>query len=350
MMAPTDLADQAVASPLPARDAEMLGQALPVSERNKYGKHCSRIAKALDQTEQVVALAHCMSGKPGVLALTNERLLFANKPDVITPMALGQWPLTNISTVHPVRDGLLVGRKEPQGDLGFTMAPEMAEALVPQFEALGIARRAQPAAGQAPAGPDRAALRVLPDKTKKLALDHIGPNETVFLCLVGASGQALIALADRVLIVKAGFMSGHAFGGQVIAFPYREITGIEIQTHMTTAVLQIQTASFSGTRPGGYWSNDKSTDPFKLPNCLPLSSKKVVGAWQGHLATLRQAIANGGFPNPAVPQERAPSAPAAPSPPSTGGLAAELQQLAELRASGALSDDEFAQAKSKLLG
>ena len=144
-------------------------------------------------------------------------------------------------------------------------------------------------------------------------------------------------------------MAGHAFGGQVIAFPYREITGVEIQTRIATAVLQIQTASFSATRPGGYWSSDKATDPFKLPNCLPLPSKNVVGAWQSHLVTLRHAIAAGGFPDPRSQQHEESPAVQVDAPRLSQGLGDELRKIAELHEARLLTDDEFAQAKAKLL-
>jgi hypothetical protein len=50
----------------------------------------------------------------------------------------------------------------------------------------------------------------------------------------------------------------------------------------------------------------------------------------------------------ASPQEQMPEAQAVAPAPATD-LTAELERLASLKASGALSDDEFAQAKAKLL-
>lgn len=48
-----------------------------------------------------------------------------------------------------------------------------------------------------------------------------------------------------------------------------------------------------------------------------------------------------------------PAAPAPPAPPAAGGgeedLVAKLKELADLKAAGVLSDDEFAAAKAKLL-
>jgi hypothetical protein len=206
------------------------------------------------------------------------------------------------------------------------------------------------------------ALSVVPERTRKLILENIAPSEWVFIALVGARGQTLVALADRLLIAKAGFLAGHIFGGEVNTFMYREITGIGIETHLTTAVLQVQTASFAGTRAGGYWASDKGSDPFKLPNCVPLANKKALGAWQGHLATLRSGIAAGGFrpptqaaARPAIPQQPArtitiPTVGRTREPETAIGISDEVKKLADLHAAGALTDEEFAQAKGKLLG
>jgi hypothetical protein len=52
-------------------------------------------------------------------------------------------------------------------------------------------------------------------------------------------------------------------------------------------------------------------------------------------------------PSQAAPPPAAPAAPAAPAPADS---TAELERLAKLHESGALNDEEFAAAKSKLLG
>lgn len=184
---------------------------------------------------------------------------------------------------------------------------------------------------------------------------------------MGGFGQALIALSDRMVIAKAGLMSGNTFGGKVTAFPYREVTGIELHTGFATGVLAIQTSSFQGTQAGSYWSKGKNVNPAELPNAIPLPSKAVVAKWQKHLQTLRAAVAGGGLgANTAPPPELGPpvhlgvippkqnAPPSAPSNRATvtgtdADLGAQLQKLADLHAAGALSDEEFAQAKAKLL-
>jgi hypothetical protein len=129
----------------------------------------------------------------------------------------------------------------------------------------------------------------------RLVRGSIGSDETVFVVLVGGFGQALIALPDRMIIAKAGFMSGNSFGGKVTAFPYREVTGIEIHTGFATGVLVVQTPSFPGTQAGSYWSNEKNANPSHLPNTIPLPSKRVLASWEKHLQTLRAAVASGGL-------------------------------------------------------
>jgi hypothetical protein len=485
--------------PLPARNADALASALAVADRKKFSKHCARLAKELAEGEQVTNLAVSVSGKPGVLALTNERLLFVNKPDAITPMHIAEWQLSMLASAYtaapdhlliktaadkligfqsvsppiaqavaeqmwtlgvecpeglkpdeptsllPSRaaadfqaaldpsdrdtfpavcerlasvlthtesashiaasgsspralvaltnERLLFAGQHPDGRIDLTpipfsamisvradtpsflriklhssnvpnadfqqMKPALANAFVEQLSAIGV--KTTSADGENKSTSDQSALRVLPAKTLKIVRPHISQNEAVFLCLVGGFGQALIALGDRVLIAKAGLMSGNVFGGKVNTFPYREITGVEIHTGMTTGVLVIQTPSFPGIQAGGYWTKGKG-NPAELPNAIPLPNKNVVAAWQEHLALLRTGIASGGLKPADTTQHPdlgppifltpiAPPAPAnAPDVPTSGGIADEIEKLAKLRDSGVLSDEEFAQAKTKLLG
>lgn len=51
----------------------------------------------------------------------------------------------------------------------------------------------------------------------------------------------------------------------------------------------------------------------------------------------------------AAAQEQAAPEPAAPAAPAAGDLTTELQKLADLKAAGVLTDEEFAAAKAKLL-
>jgi hypothetical protein len=322
-----------------------------------------RVVELLGETEEVLVVASCQSKKRGVLALTDERLLFVTPTDA-APEALPIAVRVVVSAIAPHGASLklkLHSSNLPAAD--FTeMRPALAKAFAEQLRRSGADDPAT-LAGLAEAGrPDQSALSVLPSKTAKVLKGSIGPQDTVFLCLVGGFGQALIALGDRVLIAKAGLMSGNTFGGKVTAFPYREITGVEIHTGFSTGVLAIQTASFSGTQAGTYWSKGKNANPAELPNAIPLPNKQVVAKWQPHLELLRRGVSAGGlvpaakktplgepvFLKPIAAESL--TAPVHTSTAATGGIADEVAKLAALRDAGGLTDEEFAQAKARLLG
>jgi hypothetical protein len=81
-----------------------------------------------------------------------------------------------------------------------------------------------------------------------------------------------------------------------------------------------------------------------------MQAQQAQGQAQGQGATAAPPPA--GAPAPAAAPPAAPPA-AAPAPAAPAGgndPVAQLQQLAQLHQSGALSDEEFAQAKSRILG
>jgi len=189
-------------------------------------------------------------------------------------------------------------------------------------------------------------LRVLPAKTLRLAQQNIGPGENVHVCLVGVRGQAMVALDDRLLVLKAGFMAGATFGGKATSFPYDQITGIEVQHGPLTGVLRVETASFPGGLSGGYWAQDNDRNPWRLPNCIPIQSQ-AAATLQPYLALIRDRIAKGFWSDgigPAASQSEV-----VPKEEASNDLASQLSTLGELHSSGTLSDEEFEQAKRKLL-
>lgn len=79
-------------------------------------------------------------------------------------------------------------------------------------------------------------------------------------------------------------------------------------------------------------------------------SNNVSRRQQGRWARKEQEqAAASGYAEPPPQQPAYEPPPAAPVAAESGGLADELQRLADLKAQGILSDDEFAAAKAKLL-
>lgn len=174
-------------------------------------------------------------------------------------------------------------------------------------------------------------VSILNVKIKKLLDENKNPGDKVLFCLRGDFRQSLIALEDRLLIIKSGIMAGATFGGRVTTFHYQDITGIEINTGLLTGVIEITTASYTGTTEKDWWSMGRDRDPMSVSNCLPIS-KHDLPEYQPYLEILRRKVREAkGLPAPAA------------------SLGCELERLKALHVSGALTDAEFTKAKKKLL-
>jgi hypothetical protein len=178
-------------------------------------------------------------------------------------------------------------------------------------------------------------LAVLSQRTVKHLEQQLRPGERVVAVIKGAAKQAIVALDTRLFIVKPGLMAGSTFGARVTSFDYRQITAIELNKKLTTAVIEVIAAGYQGTQATSYWSQKEGKDPFKISNCLPLPRSDATKA-EPVLALIRERIERAHAPAPA---------PAA----MVGGVAEQLEKLAQLRAQGVLSEDEFAAAKARVL-
>src|SRR5215217_3191097 len=184
---------------------------------------------------------------------------------------------------------------------------------------------------------------VLNKKLKKLAEQNMSQDEDIKFCLVSPSGivgwsQAIVALNDRLLVIKPGMAAGTTFGARVTSFYYRDITGIEVNTGLMQGVIEINTPSYQGTAQRDFWNTGQNNNPFYVTNCLPIG-KRDLKDYKPYIDRLRTMIRE-------AKQERVSLRPAQDS--ST--LVSELEKLASLRTSGVLSEDEFQQAKKRLLG
>ena len=94
-------------------------------------------------------------------------------------------------------------------------------------------------------------------------------DETVRLCLRGDLGHALVCLDDRLLVLKAGFHAGTTFGSMSATMFLRDVTGIQVRTHLLSGWIEISSPSFQGsdvkrTRMAGPRTTER--DVYKLPN------------------------------------------------------------------------------------
>jgi len=175
------------------------------------------------------------------------------------------------------------------------------------------------------------------------------PGETPWLVLnpSGATG-VLVAFEDRLAIIKTGaltgFLAGATFGGRQAVIYFHDINGIEYNAGLMTGVLEVLTASYQGTANKDFWQgtlssrNADANDPFTLSNTLPLS-KSEYRQCQEHITELRRRIA----------ESKRPVAAAAPAMSAPDSFADQIAKLAQLRADGLITNEEFAAAKQKLM-
>jgi hypothetical protein len=167
----------------------------------------------------------------------------------------------------------------------------------------------------------------------------------------GSGSGSLAAFEDRLVIAKTGgwtgLSAGAMGGGRVTTITFSEITGVEYNSGLINGVLEILTASYSGSGNHDFWRgsnkslNANSGNPFALSNTLPLA--KVFHAQAApHLVELQQRIARSKqvvvHAPPAFDQSTAAESPLD-----------KLKKLAELRDLGALTVAEFEEHKERLL-
>jgi hypothetical protein len=186
-------------------------------------------------------------------------------------------------------------------------------------------------------------------KSMQVILDHCHGDEIPrFIVSTGGGTGVFVAFEDRCMIIKTGavtsFMAGSLFGGRVSTFHYGEITGIEYNSGWITGVLEVLTASYEGSKNKDFWRgtfksrNADSNDPWTLSNCLPLD-RATYNLAQNSLNELRKLISDAKKPQVTVNTTAV----------VTPGLSSQLKELATLHESGVLSDQEFKEAKAKII-
>jgi hypothetical protein len=173
----------------------------------------------------------------------------------------------------------------------------------------------------------------------RTALDaHTTAGERVEFCLRGDLNHSLIALDERLLIVKPGFHAGSTFGSLVTTIYYCDVTGIQVHTFLLSGWIEISSPSFQGReRKRNRHPRTSDRDVYKLPNCVPIHKRRVP-QYRPSLERLRELVAQTKETQTKETQARGGSS-----------VVVELERLEALRTRGTISADEFAAAKELVL-
>lgn len=190
----------------------------------------------------------------------------------------------------------------------------------------------------------------VPKHLQKNLISNISAEEKPLFIIstyLSAMAGSLVAMDDRCILIKSGvlggLMSGSLGGARVSTFYYRDITGIEYNSGMLNGVVEILTASYNGSANKDFWKgtnksrNADSNDPWTLSNTLPLPKAEYSIA-KTQFDRLRGLISESkGSNSVRVPiQDKS--------------LADEIEKLSSLLAKGLIDEDEFKEAKRKILG
>ena len=176
-------------------------------------------------------------------------------------------------------------------------------------------------------------LEILHPRTARLVRGNLSAEEQPRFCLRGARNQCLVALDDRLMIVKRGARAGATFGGVVTTIYYPDVEAMLIRTSLRMAWLEFSSATFERSHGLG---PESRRDRFTQPNCLPLRRRRLDDC-RAALEDIRALVA-------AAKNRGSGSADRV-----SGAALAEIERLAQLRLHGGLSDKKFAAAALNVL-
>lgn len=174
---------------------------------------------------------------------------------------------------------------------------------------------------------------------------NCSPGERPVFIIGSGMGGAIAAFSDRCLIVKKGgltsFMAGATGGGRTAIFHYTDIVAIEYNSGWMNGTLEILTPSHTAGQASDYWKtgggSGNGSSAWELANVLPLPKSEYEVA-RPLIDKMRAMVA----------EAKRPGAPLSTSVRSED-LASQLAQLSELREQGALNQEEFQEAKRRVL-
>ena len=119
---------------------------------------------------------------------------------------------------------------------------------------------------------------------------NIDEGEGIRFAIEGMDGQCIIALNERLLVVKPGSAIDESYSGLVTSIRYIDIVSIQIRQDSSNRVIEINTSDYQVTEAhtgqGPPESNFFLSDE---PNSLPIA-KWAVNKYKAHLLELSELV------------------------------------------------------------
>jgi len=173
----------------------------------------------------------------------------------------------------------------------------------------------------------------IPSKLERILVPLLDPGEPVHVKLKGGFKEALICTDSRVIILKTGLNTGLMFGSNAWQSRYSAITSAEVHYHGISGYLELTAGGVAESRKTFVGKNSAE----HAPNCVSLLARHDLNVWRKIASMILDR----------AEQARHPVASAAPA---GDDLACAIERLWRLHNEGALSAEEFATAKARLIG
>jgi hypothetical protein len=175
-------------------------------------------------------------------------------------------------------------------------------------------------------------IEQIADTLERALSAALAPSEQVFVKLRGTFKEALVCTNTRVIILKAGWMTGQIFGTDMFQCPYSNVAGAQVNFHLVTGYFELSTGGMQNA-PKSFWNSDKSVNAAKAPNCVSISGRDRAAKFRQACAFIMQKTSGGVRAAVGAGED---------------GLRV-LERLARLRDAGVISAAEFQTKKAQIL-
>ena len=117
-------------------------------------------------------------------------------------------------------------------------------------------------------------IEQIPDSLERTLRQTLAPGEQVFVKLHGAFKEALVCTSMRVIILKAGWMTGQIFGTDMFQCPYSNVAGAQVNFHLVTGYFELATGGMQSA-PKSFWQGGSKPTAAKAPNCVSISGSEM---------------------------------------------------------------------------
>jgi hypothetical protein len=135
-------------------------------------------------------------------------------------------------------------------------------------------------------------IEPIADKLERALGTALSPTEQVFIKLRGTFKEALVYTSTRVIILKAGWMTGQILGTDMFQCPYSNVAGAQVNFHLVTGYFELSTGGMQNA-PKSFWNSDKNVNAAKAPNCVSISGRDRAAKFREASAFIMQRASGG---------------------------------------------------------